>query len=230
MKTQEFIQDLLKEEAIVDEFKRTPRLYVDIETHAGKNNLKLEDIKYPSNYKNEATIKAYQIEHLDEQYRSQSLKSLKGEIICIGFAINDHPAETLYRTPDKSEEELMMEFEEVVCSLSYPIWVTFNGKRFDIPWLWHRAVKYGLDKLRTSLPSRNTKGDCEDVMEAFAVTAYGSDFYYSLDDISKFLGVGAKTMDGSMVHDYYLAGKHEEIRNYCKSDVDLLRTIHKMIN
>jgi hypothetical protein len=66
-------------------------------------------------------------------------------------------------------------------------------------------------------------------MEMFQVTGYGSDFYYSLDTIAQFLGLGKKESSGADVHDWYINKQYEKIALHCLQDVTLLRQIYKLI-
>ena len=61
---------------------------------------------------------------------------------------------------------------------------------------------------------------------------WASDYkdHVSLDSVAKFLGVGGKNgMNGGMVYDYFIQGRHEEIATYCKDDVALCREVHRVL-
>lgn len=204
-------------------------VYFDLETFAGFDKPSISDIKAPENYKDEAKILAYKEEHLDVAWRKQALDSFKGVVISCAYAIDNNPVQCIFNPT--SEKDLMTELAEVFTSISYPLLVTHNGKRFDFVWLWHRAVKYKLNALRTMLPHKDDgRFSHVDIMDVFSVTAYGSDTWKSLDDMCLFLGLNGKGgIKGDRVHNMFLEGKYDDIINYNKNDTEMIRTIYKMI-
>ena len=54
----------------------------------------------------------------------------------------------------------------------------------------------------------------------------------SLDSLSRALGIESPKgeLDGSKVYDYYLAGRVDEIYDYCLRDVRATRAIYKRMN
>lgn len=49
-----------------------------------------------------------------------------------------------------------------------------------------------------------------------------------LDTLAQAFGVGGKgDIDGSMVHDYYAAGRINELIEYCANDVEMTRAVYK---
>lgn len=204
-----------------------PAITIDIETFAGWNKPGLDDIEAPSNYKDLDKIKAYKEENLDKIWRKQALNSLKGQIICIGYAVNDEDAQVLF---DTSEEQLMMLFDDVISKYPYGILVGHNLLRFDIPWLYHRSIKYKLPSLKSILPHGKRDTDMiNDTMSLFSSTIYGSDGYYSLDEIAKFLGLNPKESSGADIHDMFVAKEYDKIKEHCKYDVELTRQVYKLI-
>lgn len=207
--------------------EQMPNVFLDVETWAGTNKPSREDVIVPSNYKNQDVIDKYIDEHLDTQWRKQALNSLKGQIICIGYAINDGDAQVLF---DTSEEQLMMLFDDVISKYPYGILVGHNLLRFDIPWLYHRSIKYKLPSLKSILPHGKRDTDMiNDTMSLFSSTIYGSDGYYSLDEIAKFLGLNPKESSGADIHDMFVAKDYDKIKEHCRYDVLLTRQVYKLI-
>jgi hypothetical protein len=55
----------------------------------------------------------------------------------------------------------------------------------------------------------------------------------SLDRLAKALGLESSKgqgINGSRVYDYFCAGCHEEIADYCMRDVELVRAIYRRMN
>ena len=108
------------------------------------------------------------------------------------------------------------------------VWVGQNVAKFDILRIWHRAVKFQIRELMDILPTEKWTKRVDDLNDRFNAYLYG--MYTSLNDMCKFFGIKDKDdMDGSKVHDMFLAGKLDEIYDYCKNgDVRKTRMIHRM--
>lgn len=211
-------------------------IYIDIETIPGPVMPTIEDLmeKCPSSYKKPESIRAWAEENQMEQYRKQALDSMQGEILAVGFAHNDDEPRCYIRN-NADEKSLLATVESELMRIvkTYkgvtPVWVGHNVKRFDLPWLWRKCLKYGLYDLARAIPKGRYANDIEDTMEMWA-----SDYkdHVSLSKIASFFGLDGKTegMDGSKVYDAYMAGEHECIVEYCKGDVALTREIHRIIS
>ncbi len=203
---------------------RNPILFLDLETFSG-DKPSLDSIKAPSNYKDPDKIKAYKEENLDAIWRKQALNSLKGKIIAIGYAFNDEPAEVMF---SEDEEFLLMEFDELITD-PYSKLCGHNILRFDIPFLLHRCWKYDLSNLQSILPTDkfDRRSMVIDTLTIFSATNFGSDSWYSLDDIASFFGLPNKESSGSEIHDLWLNKEYDKIIEHCKFDVELTREIYK---
>jgi 3'-5' exonuclease len=204
-------------------------IYIDIETIPGDTRPNEESVKVPANYKDPDKIKAYQKEHLDEEYRHQSLDSMAGKILCIGYACENGAIECTFG----QENEILRGFEEYLIKVqgawSEPVtFVGWNINAFDIPWIWRKAIKYGLTSLRNSFNRSRYKGNSIDLMLAWA-TDYKN--YTKMEDVAQFLGLPGKIggLTGATVYDAYLEGKVDEISAYCKGDVSTVREIYKRV-
>lgn len=178
----------------------------------------------------EAIAKAH--EENDKEWRSNALKSVKGKVISLSYAMNDEPVVNLVVDSSEKELELLLQFEEFLKSIAPLHQQTFvvahNGLAFDFPWLRHRAMKYRLQHLFELLNFSKYDPRARDTMDMFRGTDYRN--YYSMDGIAQFFGVEGKTdMKGSEVHDAFLAEEYEKIAEYCGHDVEVLRNIYKLI-
>ena len=201
-------------------------LFLDIETFSSWNKPSIDDLQPPANYKDATVIQKWKEANLDLAWRRQALSITKGQIICIGYAIDDNPVDYIFST---EESKLMERFAEVVEPNPYIQFCTHNGKRFDLPWLWLRAVKYNLKYLKSIIPHSRNDNAIIDTMEVFSASSFGSDSWLSLDELCKFLGIEGKgDMDGSKVHDAYVNEEYDKITTYCVADVEKVRTIYKM--
>jgi predicted PolB exonuclease-like 3'-5' exonuclease len=131
--------------------------------------------------------------------------------------------------PDLEEREIVQRFFEGIEKYS-PEVVSWNGGGFDFPVLHYRALKHGVNAARY--------WEIGDSDRDFRYNNYLSRFHWRhidlMDVLSGFQGGGrAKLQDvalllelpgklgmsGAEVWTAFLAGKLEEIRNYCETDV-----------
>ena len=131
--------------------------------------------------------------------------------------------------PDLAEREIVQRFFEGIEKYS-PELVSWNGGGFDLPVLHYRALKHGVDAARY--------WETGDTDREFRYNNYLSRFHWRhvdlMDVLSGFQGGGrAKLQDvaillqlpgklgmsGEQVWGAFLAGKLDEIREYCETDV-----------
>ena len=126
---------------------------------------------------------------------------------------------------DSNEEELVRGFFSYM-KKQPPRIVSFNGKNFDLPVLKYRAIKYGiaapwLYKIGDKWNNYNQKYSLDwhcDLVDAFS--DFGSSARVKMNELCAVFNLPGKIgIDGSMVCDHYDAGKLQEIRNYCETDV-----------
>ncbi len=124
-------------------------------------------------------------------------------------------------TPDREAFLLQRFWEDVQKVKGLPTWVTFNGKRFDVPVLRARTLAYAdpdrgalrvgrRDLMNTHRYKHKPHADLSCLFE-----------YVSLADVCDLLGVeNPKTsMDGSGVSKAVANGRIDEVICYCESDV-----------
>lgn len=124
-----------------------------------------------------------------------------------------------------SEEDLVKGFFAHL-KKSPPRLISFNGRTFDLPVLKYRAIKYGIsapwlyksgDKWNNYTSRYSLDWHC-DLLEAFS--DFGTSARVKMNELCAVFNLPGKIgIDGSKVTEYYDAGKIEEIRNYCETDV-----------
>ncbi len=79
-----------------------------------------------------------------------------------------------WRLKERSERELLADFWEG--AKSYDTFVTFNGRGFDVPFLWHRSAIQGIMPSRNLLQGRYKyqQKDCRHVDLQDELTFYGA--------------------------------------------------------
>lgn len=130
--------------------------------------------------------------------------------------------------PQSDEAELIRRFFDGIERYT-PTLVSWNGCGFDLPVLHYRALKHGVSASRywetgtddqsfrwnnyvNRYHERHT--DLMDVLSSYQPRAAAP-----LDDIALMLGLPGKMgRSGAEVWDQYLAGRVQEIRDYCETD------------
>lgn len=196
-------------------------LFVDIETFGNKPQL--EDVKVPATYKKPESIEKYQIENLDKQWRDNAKNPMTARILCISASINKEPIVSFHG----DEKEMMANFDEWVSQFNpmNTAVVAHNGLGFDFPALLQRAFRDTLQNVYNLLNFK-TRYDPRilDIQEIWKGTNYKA--FHSFDSVATFLGFEGKgEIDGSMVHDLFLAGQLAKIVEYCEDDVEKMRTV-----
>lgn len=124
---------------------------------------------------------------------------------------------------DYSEENLIREFWSRYERFAGTL-VSFNGRRFDFPVLELAALRHGIpaplhfedDSQARSRYSSARHYDLFDYLTNHGAVSLAG----GMDLLLKMIGMPGKTgMDGSMVQEYFEAGRLGEIHHYCRSDV-----------
>jgi len=139
-----------------------------------------------------------------------------GRVIVIGLLDVDTREETVFA--DDSEVELLANFWDWLAAHEHDPYVTFSGKRFDIPFLNIRSAIHGLapSKVIPAEPlSTRPHFDVREVFEGNDRRRRGS-----LDYFTAVFGLPSpKTnLDGAKVNDAYAEGRLDDIVQYCLED------------
>lgn len=208
-------------------------LFIDIETISSATPPDPSTIKAPGNYTKAETIKAYQEANVESVWRSESLKSHKGRILVIGWAIDDEEPQSV-QMEGNDEEGLIVGFwtrlHADLGQTQRPTIVGFNCRSFDCNWLRHRAYKYHIPDMAVFFPWERYDKRVVDLREMWLGADYRGEG--TLDDLAKFFGIGGKTagMDGSKVFGYWRDGRVDEVAEYCRRDVELTRELWAWMN
>lgn len=99
--------------------------------------------------------------------------------------------------------------------------VSWNGRRFDVPLLVLRSIRYGEHCGIFFTKDFNYRySDIGHWDVADDATLFGAAYHYSLGDACQLLGLPGKMgIDGKKVWEYYSKGRLQEIVEYCHLDV-----------
>jgi len=226
-------------------------IYFDIETIPAQDPVAIEfikadiekqklSVKAPGNYKDQEKIDAYikaEVEKLDTEfdatYRKTSFDGGLGEICCIGYAIDDNDARSIY---GDTEFNILNKFYRVLqehynpSSQQRPKFIGHNIVNFDLRFIFQRSVMVGV-RPPMMLPF-NAKPWDESIFDTMTAWA-GHGNRVSLDKLCKIFNIPLKgseigeEIDGSKVWDFYQAGRIEDIATYCEGDVERTRQAYK---
>jgi hypothetical protein len=160
----------------------------------------------------------------DEAWRKQSLDPHKGEVFCIGVAVND---EEPFCIVGADEEETMRQLEtELEGYGMFPKIYGHNIIEFDGYWLFLKGLKYGLP---ATVGMFSQKRNLIDTMALLDGPAWKK--MVSQDKMADILGVQGKGwITGGMVHDLIVHGMGDTVCEYVCSDVTTLRECAKKLS
>jgi DNA polymerase elongation subunit (family B) len=207
-----------------------PTAVIDIET-AGLPWDSLDDAQKTYLLKNARTE-----EERDRLPETLSLWPLTGKIIVVamlntgtgrgriwyekaGGRSEELSADRLFTFVGDREEVLLAEFWKAM--RRFQRFVTYNGRRFDGPFLMLRSAVLGIPVTRNLVGYRYSIRPHTDLLEA--ITFFGASRKWNLDFACKAFGVESpkeQGMDGFSVGPYYRAGRLREIAVYCRRDVE----------
>lgn len=102
--------------------------------------------------------------------------------------------------------------------------VSFNGTGFDLPVLWHQAMKLNIPvspQVYYDLTKRYDNKYHYDIMELLSTWDFAKKKTKPLAFYLKLFGIGEKTGDGSEIYGWHKAGEYDKIREHCEQDVKL---------
>ena len=226
-------------------------IYFDIETIPAQDPAAIELIKAdiekqkllvkaPSNYKDQEKIDSYvkaEQDKLDADfdatYRKTSFDGGLGQICCIGYAIDDNAPLAIC---NGSESDILNTFYQSLMdeynpsSQQRPKFIGHNIVNFDLRFMFQRSVMNNV-KPPMMIPF-NAKSWDESIFDTMTAWA-GHGNRVSLDKLCKIFNIPLKgseigeEIDGSMVWDFYQAGRIQDIAKYCAGDVERTRQAYK---
>jgi len=207
----------------------TPTLVFDIETVPDVSGLRRVH-KLPAAL-SDADVLAWSTQQRRAATGNDFLPHHLQRVIAIGCALRENDSFRIWSLGEASdpEPELIRRFYDGIDRYT-PQLVSWNGSGFDLPVLNHRALVHGVAAPRfwecgdedrefrynNYLNRYHTRHlDLMDVLSMYQARSTAT-----LDAVARLAGFPGKLgMHGSEVHAAYLAGKHDDIRRYCETDV-----------
>jgi predicted PolB exonuclease-like 3'-5' exonuclease len=214
-------------------------IYLDIETipdqRPGAIDEYRAEVKAPAQYKKADSIAAWLAENREAEAEAAWLKTSfdggAGQIVAIGFAVDDEPADCYHHVAGLSVASengiLKAFFDAVVTPLGAG--TTFVGHNligFDLPFLWKRAMVHQI-KPPIWFP-RAPKPWSERVADTMLLWDPTQRAGGSMARVCRALGIEGKgDIDGSQVWPMVREGRIAEVADYCRGDVERTRTMYR---
>jgi len=205
-----------------------PRVVIDIETiGADFDSLDKESQEYLLKF-------ARSEEEIEAEKEKMPLYSLTGEVIAIGMLNPDSQKGRVYFRCDKRQvEPFEEEGIEYICDTepgilkrfwndieNYNQFITFNGRRFDCPFLLLRSMALGIRATKNLMPYRYNTDFHIDLLDQ--LTFQGAIRKFNLDFYCKAFGIVSPKSHGINGHDMkelFSNQEYEKIARYCSWDL-----------
>ena len=201
------------------------KLYFDIETiPVDSEKMPLMRRLYEDKLaKDKRTGEMYQ--DFDDYYKRTALSGAFGQLFCIGVMKEKDGFETVNRVINGPEKAMLEAFWELASDVQ--LFIGHGIRFFDLKFLVQRSIIHGIPYRKISLYkfADNPIYDTMDQWMSYEGTI-------SLHELAIALGLPSPKdagIDGSQVYDFYLAGKHQEIFDYCQRDVVTVKTIYERL-
>ncbi len=214
-------------------------LFIDIETIPTQRAdviMKIQnDISPSKTITKEETKKKWMEEkagiEIDKAYRKTALNGTLGEIICIGYAIDDLLVCISGRKVGESEANMLEHFFTVLRAFKREMLIIGHCVAdFDLKFLYQRAVINNV-KPPSWFPIKDVKAWSKGIFDTKEQWVGKSSASGSLDAICRAIGIeGKENIDGSKVWDYIKEGRYDEVFKYCAEDVERVRQLYYRMN
>ncbi len=194
------------------------KLFFDLETIPASEELRNAAIESErSKWRNKDIA-----EDEEALFRASALSGNFGQIFCIGYALGDEPTQII----KGQERDILISWWKIAAKATK--FIGHNIINFDIPFLYKRSIVNKCSPTQL-LPIKNFETEnIYDTNKQWNRWVYQSSI--KLHHLAIALGLPSSKedgIDGSQVYDFYIKGKHDEIYEYCKRDVELSRKIYK---
>ncbi len=203
------------------------RVYIDIETIPDQSRTWqdfADGIDPPSNYKKPETVTKWKTENVEpiatRKWRETALDGSYGQICCICYAIGNDVVTTL----SGDEGAMLAGFHESTKFDQVAEW-TGHNVAFDLEFIYKRSIIHGM---KCYLPWRSApwQGRYTDTMYLWG----GTQKKIKLKELCRILKIDMDDdIDGSEVWDYYQRGEIDKITNHCRTDVERVREIVRLL-
>lgn len=211
-------------------------LYIDIETIPGPESGKdAIEVKPPAQMKKQESIDKWHEEKgqnaIRDKYLKQSFNGGYGQVCSISFAVDDGEVFGLTVQDRRVEKFVLLKtitaIDAELGGHDNPYVCGHFVSGFDLRFLMHRCIVLGVPMPHWLSSTANAAAWDSKVRDTMFLWA-GAKGKIGLDELCTILGIEGKgDVDGSMVYQMWLDGKHDEIGRYCDSDVEKVRAVNR---
>jgi DNA polymerase elongation subunit (family B) len=222
------------------------RYFIDIETippdEKVREQIAVELMRHCAENYQAGPTSALAPEKIEEEFRKLALSGELGRVLAIGVIV-EKDNEILHRGiigRDRATRLFHLDEARTLNSF-WRLLSDFNTERdliighnvfdFDLSFLYKRSIIHRVrPPVRLSFARYHSRPIYDTMCEWNQWSFKGR---VSLDRLAKALGLESSKgqgIDGSRVYDYFCAGCHEEIADYCMRDVELVRAIYRRMN
>lgn len=179
--------------------------------------------------------KEFDQEKFDDFMQKTNFDGAFGQILCIGYAVDDEAPKNFYN--ENNEKETLRQFWELVSAISveprnmqYPDYgVQFIGHNvmdFDLRFIYQRSIVLGIKPSYDINFARYRSYPIYDTMKEWTKWSNSS---VGLEYLALALDIPSPKdgIDGSQVAEFYKNGKINDILEYCKRDVETTREVYR---
>lgn len=157
----------------------------------------------------------------EEYLAATSFDGAFGQIICIGYALDDGEVAVL----EGDEKQILKDFWAIAEKVK--LFIGFNNMDFDLRFIYQRSVVQNVNPKRYLSFARYRSDPIYDIMHEW--NRWDMKSHISLDSLAKALGIPSSKggeIEGKNVWQAYKDGRLAEICEYCKRDVEVTRQIY----
>lgn len=214
------------------------KLIFDIET-LGHDFDKLDPVIQENFLKNKETP-----EEKEEVMARTGLWPVSGEIVSIAMLNPEtNSGKVYFSTPEggiedyekdgmqyeiKTEKEMLESWWQDV--KHYDQIISFNGRRFDCPFIIFRSIYHNIKATTNLMPNRYYKNNHFDIMDQLAF--YGAFRNFSLEVMCTFLGIKNpkdEGVSGLAINDLFKDKEYKKIAEYCMRDVVATKELYNRV-
>jgi len=210
-------------------------IFLDIETVPSQSAEYRAEVRNtitaPAQYKKPESIAQWIADNgdaaADEIVAKTSFNPAHGHICTIGFAIGDGEALAYHAQDIESEAAIIRDFFADLPDQGLNRFIGHYISGFDLRFILNRAIVLGVQLPPSVMFPRDIKPWSDNVFDTMVAWAGPKD-RISLDDLCKALGIPGKDgFDGSMVAEAWANGEHDKISEYCRADVERVRSVFR---
>lgn len=191
-----------------------------------------DTVKPPAQMKKAETIEKWYQESragaVDLAMDKCGLDGAMNHIICIGVAIDDHEPISFSIDEPYKEAKMLEDFYNYLHGnliVGGNKFIGHNITGFDLKVLKQRSMIYGI-KPQIEVPFNVKPWD--DILVYDTMLQWDSRDFIKLKKLALAFGIEQKkTMHGSEVYTAWKNGLHDQIADYCKNDVSMVRKIYR---